>query len=178
MSFKIFSEIDLSPKGKIASEYPCWYFTPMIESLKEDILRDEINIDRGRVPKESEPEYRETLAQKKLKLQKIEEAFPQLNDMDRGRVGKMYEDLGKKISTLVPSRSEEQFGTADAHKMVEKMTRPCVKLESLDAIKFAKACNVKVTEDGMVTLNGAEKTWKLAGRLLDADSDTAVLRRA
>jgi hypothetical protein len=174
--FSIFGSVDLSDKGKVMSTYPSYYFDHMKDALREEITVTENQLSMDLVPHTEVGVTRERLSQKKAKLKEIENSIPQLRGKDKDRIAKAYDELGTEIKERLPSRSDMMKRLADPHREVKMMTEPQIKLRG-DQLQLARACNVKVHKDGMVTRTGAEKVWKIAGKILGEATNTEHLRR-
>jgi len=92
-----FSETDMN-KGKVSSEYPAWYFNTMIDDLKEDIRREEWNLEKNIVPRDQLPVIRDRVKRLKAKLDAVEESRPQLTDIEKNKLTKTMKELGKEIA--------------------------------------------------------------------------------
>lgn len=171
-----FSEVDLSDKGKIASEYPAWYNRQMIDELKEELQVAEYGVKMGYVPQTQIASKLANIKKLKDKLAAIEESIPKMDDKSFDSMAKVRKELGKDITSMMFTRSQMERGLADSHEEARRMVTPSIKLTP-EASEFAKACNVPISSDGKVSRTGAEKIWKIASRYLGEMSNTENLRK-
>jgi len=174
-TFQIFGSVDLDEKGRVKSTYPSWYFDHLKDELKTDIARVETQLKFDRIPRTEISITHDRLAQKKAKLRELESSTLELKGKLKDRVATVYNDLGEKIGAAMFTRSDMKKGLADAHEEMKRMTEPCIEVRG-DAANLAKACNVKVVK-GKVTREGAAKTWKIAGKVLENHTNVEHLRK-
>lgn len=170
-----FSETDMNSKGKISSEYPAWYFNTVIDDLKEDIRREEWNLEQNIVPKDQLPVIRDRIKRLKAKLDSVEESRPKFSDIDKNRLTKTMKELGKEITSKMFTRSQMQKGLADSHMEAKRMTEPSIAVTQ-EIAEVAKMCNVTIV-DGKLSRKGAEKCWKMLANYHGEPSNTEYLRR-
>ena len=174
--FQIFGSVDLDVKGNVKSTYPSWYFTTMLDNLREEIQFSEYQIRDNFVPASEMHVTQERLRQKKDKLKELESAIPRINGKDKDTVARVRSELGEKIREKMYTREEMRKGLADAHQEARLMCEPCIELKG-DALALAKKCNVTVGKGGRVTRTGAEKTWKIMSKILEESTNVESLRR-
>lgn len=175
-AIKFFSETDLTDKGKVSSTYPAWYFINMLDDLREEIRRDDRAISKGLVRPENVEETRARLERNQAKLTKIEDSMPSFTGAAKDVLAKATKELGRSISEAMFTRDDMMKGLADAHQEARRMSTPCIKLPT-EAVPLARASNIRVDGNGMVSRTSAEKVWKIGRRLLGENSNTEVLRR-
>lgn len=169
-----FSETDMN-KGKISSEYPAWYFNTMIDDLKEDIRREEWNLEQNIVPRDQLPVIRDRVKRLKAKLDAVEAARPKFSDLDKNKLTKTMKELGKEITSKMFTRSEMKKGLADSHMEAKRMTYPSISVTP-DIAEVAKMCNVPIV-GGKLSRKSAEKCWKILANYHGEPSNTEYLRR-
>jgi hypothetical protein len=169
-----FSETDIS-KGRISSEYPAWYFRNAVEDLREDIRREEFNLDSGIVPDSSRPQVIERIHRLRDRLDKIEESFPTLSSAQESKLIKVKNALAKEISSLQFTRSQMVKGLADGHEEARRMITPSISVTP-EMAEVAQACNVQPI-NGKISRNQAEKIFKIAARYFGEMSNTEALRK-
>lgn len=174
--FQIFGSVDLDSRGNVKSTYPSWYFTTMIDNLREEVQFTEYQIRDNFIPASEMHVTQERLRQKKDKLRELESAIPRLSGKDKDTVAKVRSELADKIRERMYSREDMRKGLADAHQEARMMTEPCIELKG-DALMMAKKCNVPVGKGGKVTRTGAEKTWKIMSKILEESTNVESLRR-
>jgi hypothetical protein len=174
--FQIFGSVDLDTKGNVKSTYPSWYFTTMLDNLREEIQFSEYQIRDNFIPASELHVTQERLRQKKDKLKELESAIPRLNGRDKDTVAKVRDELSEKIRDKMYTREQMRKGLADAHQEARHMLEPCIELKG-DALAMAKRCNVQVGKGGKVSRTGAEKTWKIMSKILEESTNVESLRR-
>lgn len=173
---KIFGETDRTPRGKVKSEFPAWYFDMQKEDLMKEINDGEIAIQSGAIPYAIKERSENELRKKKDRLDKIEEETPKLNGKDKDMVSKMRDGIGKKIAEAKFSRSDMERGLADAHEEAHRMVDPVIKIDSQAEAEFARSCNIEI-RDGKISRNEMEKMHKIASKMLGESTDIEYLRR-
>ena len=174
--FQIFGSVDLNDKGQVKSAYPSWYFDHLKDELQNEVDRMETDIKLDRIPRSELALHKERLAQKRDKLLNLDQAAINLRGKQKDKVSKVYDDLGKEISSALFTRDQMRKGLADAREEMKRMTEPCIEVRG-DAMNIAKACNVKITK-GKVSRDGAAKIWKILGKALgDSPTNIEHLRR-
>lgn len=169
-----FSETDMN-KGKISSEYPAHYFNTVLDDLREDIRREEWNLEQNIVPKDQLPIIRDRIKRLKAKLDKIEESRPKFSDIDANKLNKTMKELGKEISPKMFTRAQMQKGLADSHMEAKRMTEPSITVTP-EIAEVARMCNVPIS-GGKISRKGAEKCWKIIAKHFGEPSNTEYLRR-
>lgn len=169
-----FSETDMV-KGKVSSEFPAWYFNTMIDDLREDIRREEWNLEQNIVPRDQLPIIRDRIKRLRSKLDNIEGSRPKFTEAEQNKLNKVMKELGKEISSKMFTRSQMQKGLADSHMEAKRMTEPSIPVTP-EIAEVAKMCNVEIT-GGKLTRKGAEKCWKMISNHFGEPSNTEYLRR-
>ena len=174
--FQIFGSVDLNEKGNVKSVYPSWYFDYLRDDLQNEVDRMETDLTFDKIPRSEIAIHKERLAQKRDKLLNLDQAALTLRGKQKDKVSKVYDDLGREISSALFTRDQMRKGLADPREEMKRMTEPCIEVRG-DAMNIAKACNVKVTK-GKVTRDGASKVWKILGKALgDSPTNVEYLRR-
>lgn len=174
---KIFGSVDRDSKGKITSEFPAWYFDQQRDELERGIAQDEEALNQEAIPYPAKAKFREKLAQRKERLDKINEESPKLKGKEADAVFKMREEMGGAIGEAHYTFSQREKGLADPHEEVRRMTEPVIKVTSQHQAEFIKECGISI-RDGKITRNEAEKVYKIASKLLEQPTDIEYLRRA
>jgi len=175
---QFFSEVDMTTKDgikQVASEYPAWYYTTMMDDLKEDIRREDFALESGVVPAERRPQMVDKIKRLKKKLEDIEKSVPKLSEADESKLLKVRKELGKEISSLMFTRSQMQKGLADSHTEARRMVDPCISIEN-EAAEVARKCNI-TPRNGKISRTEAEKIWKITGRYFGEISNSESLRK-
>ena len=173
---KVFGDTDRTPRGKIKSEFPSWYFDMQKEDLKKEIKDGERAIQSGAIPYPIKERSEYELAKKKVRLANIEEETPKLKGSEKDSVVKMREGMGRKIAEAKFGRSEMEKGLADAHEEAHRMVDPVIRIETEAEGEFAKACGIKIN-DGKVSRNEMEKMHKIASKMVGESTDIEYLSK-
>lgn len=178
MGTTFFSEADMATQDgmkKVASEYPAWYYTTMMEDLKEDIRREEYSLESGGVPADRVPQIRDKVKRLRQKLEGIEASVPKLTEADESKLLKVRKELGKEIAGRMFTRSQMQKGLADTHTEARQMVEQSITITP-EAAEVAALCNI-TPRDGKISRTQAEKVWKITGRYFGEISNSEVLRK-
>lgn len=173
---EFFGAVDRNKRGERASEVPSWYLNQHKEELGVEIDRLENALRREEIPQSSKPEAIARIEKMRKKMDSINESEPNLSGKQKDEVSKVANDLGKKISDSMFTKTEMMKGLADAHEEARRMADPCIRLNN-DELILAKKAGCRITRDGMVSRSDAERTWKFSRRILGEMSNTEMLRR-
>jgi hypothetical protein len=173
---KVFGDVDRSKDGKVKSDYPSWYFNQQKDELRESIIQKERAIEMDIVPPENKGEFRSMMESEKKKLDMIEESQPKLSEVELDKVSKIRKTLGDKVRDAMFSRSQMDRGVADPHEEARRISEYCIKLDTGE-LEFVKSCDVPISNTGMVSRLSAEKSWKIASKLIGEMSNTEMLRK-
>lgn len=173
---QFFSESDIDSKGNIKSEYPSWYNPRNLTELEEEVTQMEYALENGQVPRGYEPDYRDTLNQKKTHLKKVKD-LTLVDDAkaSNGKLGDLLGEVGKVLKSELPSRKDMEDNLVDAHSEVQKMTVPYIPVTTAMG-ELAKACNVPIV-NGKVTREGLAKMWKIGTKKMGDYANIETLRR-
>jgi hypothetical protein len=172
---ELFGEVD-KVNGKVGSEYPVWYFEPHTQEIREEVTKLEHRLKNGLVVEKGKPAAQAELAKHKEKLDKIDSSRPVLSGRQKDEINKATEDLGQKIREGKFSTSDEKRGLVDPHEVVERMMKPCIKLNE-SQIAMAHKMGCRISNDGKVSGNDADRVWKTYRRLIGESTNTESLRR-
>lgn len=167
---QLFGIVDQTDKGKIKSEYPAWMHKTGIEDMQEEIDSYDRGEKLGIYP--HDPDRMARVKMKRERLEAIKSSKPKLTDKQKDDLVKQYERLGEKISAEMPTRSQMEMGTVDAHEEAMKMIEPGISMNP----ELAKSCNIRLKK-GKVSRDDATKAWKIVGALLGEPTNAEVLRR-
>lgn len=176
-SIQFFGAVDRKGRqkdGMIASSMPAWYFDTRIEDLQGRIDQRESQIKRGGVTPSELPIAQKMLEKDKLRMLEIQNSKPKVGPGDKDELAKMYDHFAKEIGASMPSRTEMRKGLVSAHEEARRMKNPII---SVDA--FGKVLsNMGIRPHGKkISRDEASKVFKLAGKLLQRDTNTEYLRR-
>ena len=172
---ELFGEVDRDVRGRIASEYPAWYFETHIENLKEERASLIRRIERGEIPPDGRPYAESEARNMKERIEHIESSRPELSGDERDKLHKLHRQFSNKISDSMFTRSEMMMGTASAHEEAKRMVQKLIGL-SPEQQAFAKTCNVN-PEGGKISRNDATRVWKILGRLIGEGTNVEGLRK-
>jgi hypothetical protein len=157
------------------SAYPGWYFGDThADELHREISRKEYLLENDLLPASQKLEMRESLKKEKERFDRIVESKPNLSGVDKDALARGREEIGREIKERMFTRDEMMTGRADAHKEARNLSEPCVKVEGIMA-DMAKEAGMHI-EGGMLNRADGERVWKIASKLLDAETDTESLR--
>lgn len=177
MSLCLFGQIDKNRSGRIASEYPAWYYDVHIENLKESIGKAKRALDRGAVQPEMVPVMRVEIERDEAKLSEIENYQPKLSVAEREKLQKLYkEELCPLISQSLFTYTQMQKGLAPAHEEAKRMIKPVLEVNSPMLAEMVEAVGGKLIGK-KASRNDVAKVFKLVGRLLGEATNVEVLRR-
>jgi len=172
---KFYGEVDKNDKGTNSSEYPAWYLETHLNELKESMGRRERALSRGEVALDSIPYEKQELAKEKARYEAILKSKPKVSDKERDLLWKNYKDLSSKIQASMFTRSDMMFGTASAHEEAKRMVEPIIELTA-EQIEMAEDMQIKIVNK-KTSRKGADKLFKLIGKLIGEPTNTEVLRR-
>jgi len=159
--------------GRIASEYPGWYFDVQLGDLKEEIEYKQDQIKRELVPPSELPYIKEELKKQEESLERIR-SKPKLKGKDEEEAGSFYKKLSTEIRESMPSRSEMKKGLVNVHEEARRMTEPIIDVRG----KTKLLANMGITaKGGKISRTQASKAFKILGRVLDEPTNTEYLRR-
>jgi hypothetical protein len=171
---QFFTKIDTDPiTGKVASEYPAWYFTNQLERLKEDLSQITRRLESGEVPQANVPYYKSQERKLKARLDQIVSGTPKLTAPQKDSLASGLKDLGAEIAASMPSDSDMRRGTVDAHTEARCASTPCIRLPDV----LVRMMNMDTDKKGMVSRNDAQRAWKIGMKCLGESSHTENLRR-
>ena len=164
-----FGEIDRKggrPDGDISSERPAWMMKRHVEELETEMTSIRGQIDRGEVRPEdrADRENKLRLLERKIELAKR----PEYTGEQKDEMFKERKLLAENIKDKMPTRSEMDLGTADAHLEADRMSLPCVDIGNET---IARRCGVTNIVNGRVSRNDAHKIWSILGAALDTDGN-------
>lgn len=172
----LFGKVDVNKHGNVGSEMPAWYFRSNKEDLYESIRSTESSIERGQVSEEHKPQILADLKKMREKYDAIMESEPKYDGNQQDIMAKTAKELGSQIKESMFSRTDMMRGTADAHEEARRMVEPCIEMKG-EAAVLAKKMNCRISRDGMVSRNDAQRVWKVLQRSLGENSNTEILRR-
>ena len=176
---EIFGSVDRENGGKTApikSTYPVYYFKEQIEALEEEVHNMKQYAKNGMVPRQHLADHNEQLKRREEKLQAIKDSMPHLSAKDKDKIARAYDELGKAISDLMPTRTDMQKGLASPHDEVAKMHKQgCVDVRG--HVQLLRDTGIEPDKNGKINLNKASKAWKIYGRLLGERTSTEYLRK-
>lgn len=172
--FSFFGAVDRNYKGRVCSEFPAWMLPIHREKLSEEINSLKRRLRSGEVDEyDARTSLKEEIERNEVRLQEIDASRPNISAAMKDKISKQYEELSKSISASMFTRYEQDHNFADAHDEMNRMLKPCIKVDD----KLAKAANLKLDNDGRVSRNDATKLWKILGHVLDLATNVERLRK-
>jgi hypothetical protein len=168
-----FTEVDKNDKGKVANDYPAYYFDA--SELKEEIRILSGQIEDGVYEGKRKREACERLAARKERLDKIEEGRPKLSGSVKDRVAKVSRELGEQIRDSMFSYDSHWQQRADPHTVAERMVTPCIEIKNGDVAAFAEQRGMRIV-NGKISQNDAQTIYKVMSKVLGESSDVDRLR--
>jgi hypothetical protein len=168
-----FTEVDYNPQGKVASDYPAYYFDT--KEIKEEIRVLSEQLDDGVFQGKRKREAETRLLQRKDRLDKIESGRPKLEGQVKDKVVKSMNDLGDRIRGTMFSYDSHWKQTADPHDVADRMVNPCVEIKDECVASFARQRGMRIV-DGKINQNDASVIFKTMCKLVGEPSDTDRLR--
>ena len=175
-SIQFFGAVDKTKEGRITSEYPAWTFPRQIENFDEEILRKERALESGIVPRDNIHEHMVALDRDKARRDEIVNSKPSLSSKQKDTCAKIYSEVGTLISDSMSSYSDMQRLRRDAHKEYGINNTPSIKLPP-EAAKVAHDNGIKITNDRMISREGASRLWKLCGHAIEKETNVEYLRK-
>ncbi|MFZ2956971.1 MAG: hypothetical protein WA705_08790 [Candidatus Ozemobacteraceae bacterium] len=174
---EFFGEMDKNKNGRVASEYPAWYYDVHMDQLREGVARAKRQLNRGEVPPEMVPVVNGELARDEHKISEIEKHKPAISVGERARLLKLYkEELCPAISAVLFTSNQMKKGLAPAHEEAKRMVKPIIEIKSEELAALVVASGGTL-ENKRVSRNTLAKVFKLVGKLLGEESNIEVLRK-
>lgn len=168
-----FTEVDYNDKGKVAADFPAYYFDT--SELKEEIRQLTEQIDDGVYTGKRKREAESRLHARRDRLDKIEKGRPKLEGQTKDRVVKAMNELGDEIRESMFSYDSHWKMTADPHEIAHRMVNPCIEVKNEHVASFARQRGYRVV-DGKINQNDASVIFKTMCKLVGESSDTDKLR--
>jgi len=170
-----FGEVD-KKNGKISSSYPAWYFDRLIENMEEEIGRHEREIKRGVISDEQKDKMHAKVVAMRKKYESIMESKPSKKGVDIDNLAKARKELGKVIAESMFTVSQERQRLVDPHEEVRRQKTPIISVKG-DLFEICRAANCRISRDGKVSRDDAERAWKIAGRDLGEITNVSILKK-
>ena len=172
MAIEFFGNVDKNSKGEIASDLPAWYFDFHLSELEESVSKKKRQIERGQILPESVFNVQNEIKSKEVRIKEIQASKPKLVGGQKDKVSKAYFSLKNEIANSMPTKLENMEGYTNPREELKRMKDFHIKVDP----EIAKACNVKM-ERGKVTGDGADRIFKMSGRLLGENENIEKIRR-
>jgi hypothetical protein len=171
MDVQFFGEVDRNSKGEISSVMPAWYFDAHVDDMAESIARKKRSLKRGEIPPSELMYVKSQVEREEKRLEGIQNSKPDFGK-DKDRFAKAYDNIGKQISDLLPTRSDELMGYASPREELQKSKTPCVSID----VSVAKACGVSANK-GKITRDEAIRCYRMIGKAIGDNTNTERLRK-
>lgn len=168
-----FGKEDRNKDGIVGSQVPGWAMESQLEELRRGIENKEARIARHLVPEDQVNYVREEVSREKKRMAEIETSRPNLTSEEKDRVFKAYKDISKDIKDSMFKYDDMMTGAASAREEARRMSEPIIKVDP----DIAKACEVHMDTNGMVSRNDAQKIFKIVGAYLGEERNAEKLRR-
>lgn len=173
MAIEFFGEVDKNKKGEIASEMPSWFHDAHLDVLEESVAKKKRQIKRDQIPQETIHTVKNEIKKKEAKIKAIKQSIPKLIGGQKQKVADQYHKLRNMIADSMPNELEVKKGFVKPQEELKRWKTPNIKVDP----ELAKACNVKVTKDGLVSGDGANKMFSLMGKRLGESYDIERIRK-
>ncbi len=172
MSIEFFGEVDKNAKGQNTSDLPSWFFNIHMEDLQEQVSRSERQIVSGQVNIEAVPMLKQEIVNKKKRISEIKKSIPKLTGSNKTQVGKQYNELKNKIADSMPTIRDNEKGFVDPREELKRLKEHHIEVSP----ELAESCSVKHVK-GKVTGDGANRMYKMMGRLLGENENVEKIRK-
>jgi hypothetical protein len=162
---------------RVTSDYPAWYFGPQNMKIEDDIGKLERGLKNDEISEKGRPAARKELEILRAKRDEINKSRPQYTSKQMDTVASITNDLGNEIRESMYSRSDEARGLVNAHRELDRQMTPCIPIKG-DAITVARKLGCRISNDGKVSGNDANRIWKILRASMNEDSNVEILRRA
>jgi hypothetical protein len=181
-NFQFYADADIDQAtGKIKSEYPQWYSTRMLSEKEEELTMKKIALANGGVPQGYESEYREGISklEKQIESMKDNTLIDDASN-DRDEIKTIVDKIAKVLKDEYPTSKECDRRVVDINQENRKRFTPYLNLGKIgddNIFPFARACDVSIDPNGLVTRDGLEKMWKIGRKYLGEYANVEILRR-
>ena len=172
MVIEFFGDVDRNIKGEVNAEMPAWFHDIHLADFEEKIARNQRQIKRGEVALESVPIVQQDIARLKERVKEIRASKPMLKGGQKDMIAKQYFALQTAIADSMPTHRDNKKGYVNPRDELKRWKEYHVPVDK----DLAKACNVKF-EKGKTTGNGADKMYKMMGRLLGENENIEKIRK-
>ena len=161
-----FTEEDYNPKGKVANDFPAYYFRKELKELIEDANSHETNINRGVFTGKRLEDAKDRLKAMKLKIDKIVNGRPKLSGNQKDKFARSFKDLHERIKDTRFKYDEMWKQTVDAQDEADRMEGHCVKIPDEIVASYVRQKGYPV-KNGKITRNAAHIICKVMGHILE-----------
>lgn len=172
---RLFGAVDRKDKRadeRVTSSYPAWYFTQKLDQMREEIREHERREQMGLIPQDRLPVFRAEIKRMKDRVQEIESSKPKLNAAQSQWLKKQIGDLETAIQPSYFTYDDMNTGAASPTDEMKRMKFPCIRIDPT----LARIANVPVSEEGLVSRDGAVRAWQIARKLVGERSNSEILR--
>jgi len=171
-----FGEVDRNKHGRIASEYPSWYFENLVEKMEEEVDEKKRRLASGFLSDDNKMKLAKQIKDQEDRLEKINEAKVNLRGKHQDDVNKLRKELGEIISDSMYRQTDIDKRRADPHEEARRNMNPCIAVRG-KLYDVAVANGFKVSKDGKMSRNEASRFWKIMNKALGEISNTSILRK-
>jgi hypothetical protein len=170
-----FTEVDYNNKGKVSSDFPCYYYDKSIKELKEAIRVLEQQLDDGVFTGIKKREAARNLSMKKDRYDKIINGTPKLEGKTKDKVVNSLKGLEESITESMFSYDSHWKQTADPHVVADRLSNPCIEIKDEVVASFARQRGMRM-EGKKISQNDANIICKVMSKLLGKPTDVERLR--
>jgi hypothetical protein len=163
---KWFGEVDYNDKGKLAADYPAYYFMNNVHELEEEIRTFEEDINDGVYTGPKVREAKEKLRTMKERHESIVNSKPNLSGVQKDKVSKSLDELCDSIKASHFTYDERWKQECDPHEELRRQKNPCIDIRDSVVGSFAKEKGINV-KNGKISRDDAMVMAKIMANVLD-----------
>lgn len=173
MTIEFFGDVDRNAQGEISSDMPAWWFDVHMEHLEEEVSKTKRQIKRGEIQPEAVPRKQQEIVAKEARIKGIKATVPKLNAKQRDMVADQYHKLQNEIARTMPTKRENLEGYTSPREELKRCQDFHISVDP----NLAKACNVETNIAGKVSGDGANRMYRMMGRVLGENENVERIRR-
>ena len=173
VNVEFFGDVDRNKNNEITSELPAWFHREHLSILEEDADQLERQIERGDIPKLHISMTAQEIKTKREKIADIKAAIPKFTGANKNKISEAYFKLKNQIADSLPTHMENRKGYTQPREELDRMKSFHIPVDK----DLAKACNVKTNIAGKVSGDGANKMFKMFGRILGENENVERIRK-
>ena len=163
---QFFTEEDYNPKGKVANDFPAYYFRKELKELMENAQTQTRNIELGVFTGKRLEDAKDHLKAMNTKIDKIVNGRPKLSGNQKDKFARSFKDLHERIKDTRFKYDEMWKQTVDAQDEADRMEGHCVKIPDEIVASYVRQKGYPV-KNGKITRNAAHIICKVMGNILE-----------